>query len=269
MKRFCFIVFIISVSLKTNAQNALPDFSADNMGNNKTRISWINPFGENCIQLMIQTSYDSTRGFKTIFSTESPQLPQNGFVYSITYPAKLYFRIFYILNGNAYYFTAAKRPILLGSGESETTVNEQTKLDPIRIITIRTKDSVVARVNYADYFRFKDSMAKYTKDTLYILTQDEVLIKPFNPENYFRPSMYVITNKDGFVTIRLPDAPTKNYKIVFLTMQNEKLFTINHIQDSELVLDKTNFVHAGWYKFELYEDNKLKEKNKILLQRDF
>jgi hypothetical protein len=112
-------------------------------------------------------------------------------------------------------------------------------------------------------------MTKYTKDTLYILSQDEVLIKPFNPENYFRPSMYVVTNKDGFVTIRLPDAPAKNYKIVFLTMQNEKLFTINHIQDTELVVDKTNFVHAGWYKFELYEDNKLKEKNKILLQRDF
>lgn len=281
MKRLWLFLFLtISFLIKANAQEPLPDFSADDMGNNKTRISWINNFGDSCIQLMVQTSYDSIRGFKTIFSTESPQLPQNGFVYSPTYPAKLYFRVFYILIGNTYYFTKAKKPaIAVYNPMVDENINknivaknesqEQPKPEPVRIITIKTKDSIIAKIVYNEYSKFRDSIAKQTKDTLFILSQDIVLLKPFNPENYYKPSTYVVTNKDGFVTIKLPDANKKNYKIVFMTMQNEKLFTINHIEDTEVVVDKTNFIHAGWFKFELYEDNKLKEKNKILLQRDF
>ena len=37
---------------------------------------------------------------------------------------------------------------------------------------------------------------------------------------------------------------------------------------TDRVLDKTNFVHAGWFTYELYEDEKLKEKNKFQLQKD-
>ncbi|HRI22238.1 MAG TPA: hypothetical protein PLA68_14855, partial [Panacibacter sp.] len=58
------------------------------------------------------------------------------------------------------------------------------------------------------------------------------------------------------------------YKVIFFENDGKKLFTVNHITETELVIDKTNFMHAGWFKFELYEDEKLKERNKILLQRD-
>lgn len=273
MKRISLsIVLLIFISISARSQNGLPDFSAEDIGSNKTRISWVNNFGENCIQLMVQVSYDSSRNFRTVFSTESPQLPQNGFVYSLKYPAKLYYRIFYILNGDAYYFTAAKRavPAMYRDPESNNPeTKDQQKIDPMRIITIRTKDSVVTQLAYSEYWKFRDSIGKNTKDTLFVLSQDQVLIKPFNPENYFRPSIYVVTNKEGFITVKLPEAAQRNYKVVFLTMDNKKLFTINHVTDTELVIDKTNFMHAGWFKFELYEDNKLKEKNKILLQRDF
>jgi hypothetical protein len=273
MERICLSLFLpIIIFTSASAQNSLPDFYAEDIGNNKVRISWVNNFGENCIQLMVQASYDSTKNFRTVFSTESPQLPQNGFVYTLKYPAKLYYRIFYILNGNAYYFSAAKRAIPAMYREPEnsnTDTKEQQKIDPIRIITIRTKDSIVAQLPYAEYWKFRDSIGKNTKDTLFVLAQDQVLIKPFNPENYFKPSIYVVTNKEGFITLKLPEAFQKNYKVVFLTMDNKKLFTINHVTDTEVVVDKTNFMHAGWFKFELYEDNKLKEKNKILLQRDF
>lgn len=273
MKRICLFIFLtVIIFTSAKAQNGLPDFSVEDIGSNKVRISWINNFGENCIQLMVQASNDSLKNFRTIFSTESPQLPQNGFVYTLKYPAKLYYRIFYILNGNAYYFSASKRPIAAMYREPESNnfdSKEQPKIDPISIITIRTKDSIVARLLYADYWKFRDSIGKNTKDTLFVLSQDQVLIKPFNPENYFRPSIYVVTNKEGFITIKLPEATQKNYRVVFLTMENKRLFTINHVTDTELVIDKTNFMHAGWFKFELYEDNKLKEKNKILLQRDF
>jgi hypothetical protein len=269
MKRFFLFIFLLLILYtKADAQNALPDFSAEDIGKNKIRISWINPFAESCIQLMVQVSYDSVKNFRTAFATESPQLPQNGFVYTLPYPnAKLYFRIFYILEGNAYYFSTAKKPVLAMYGNAEIA-NEQ-KIDPMRMVTIRKNDSTVAQLAYSDYWKFRDSIGRNTKDTLFVLSEDLVVIKPFNPENYFRPSVYVVTNKDGFITVKLPDAEQKNYKITFFTMDGKKLFTINHVTDTELVLDKTNFSHAGWFKFELYEDNKLKEKNKILLQRDF
>lgn len=269
MKRIYLSVFISFIFFITaHAQNPLPDVSVEDIGNSKVRVSWVNAFGDNCIQLMVQASYDSVKNYRTIFSTESPQLPQNGFVYTLPYPfAKLYFRVFYILNGNAYFFSPAKRPVLAMYRNPENAGNME--IDPMRIITIRKADSVVAQLAYAAYWKFRDSIGKNTRDTLYILSQDQVLIQPFNPENYFRPSIYVLTNKDGFITVKLPDAAHKNYKLIFLTMEGSKLFTINHINDTELVIDKTNFMHAGWFKFELYEDNKLKEKNKILLQRDF
>src|SRR5216117_2646681 len=97
-KIFLATLIIISFS-KVKSQNQLPDFSVEDVGNNKVRISWINPFGEVCIQLTAQSSFDSLRGFKTIFSTESPQLPQNGFVYTKPFQGKYYYRISYILNG--------------------------------------------------------------------------------------------------------------------------------------------------------------------------
>ncbi|CAN5125776.1 hypothetical protein BH11BAC6_BH11BAC6_01610 [soil metagenome] len=269
MKRiFSVLVIMVLFFTKAGAQNPLPDFSAENIGNNKVRISWVNLFGENCIQLMVQASYDSLKNYRTIFSSESPQLPQNGFVYTLPYNERLYYRIFYILNGNAYYFTPAKLAYAAMYRAPANGVQQQ-QIDPISIITIRTKDSIVAQLPYADYWKFRDSIGRNTKDTLFILSQDQVLIKPYNPENYFRSSIYVVTNKDGFVTLKLPDAATKNYRIVFFDMNNKALFSIKHISDTELVLDKTNFLQAGWFKFELYENDKLKEKNKILLQRDF
>ena len=254
---------------QAKAQNPLPDFSAEDIGGNKIRISWTNPYGDNCIQLMVQASYDSIKNYRTIFSTESPQLPQNGFVYTLPYNARLYYRIFYILLGNAYTFTASKSAGAVTFQQSAENVLSQQKLDPIRIITIRNNESIIAQLKYADYWRFKDSIARFTKDTLFILSQDQVLLKPYNPENYYRPSPYVVTNKDGFVTVRLPEATVKTYKLIFFDSDGKKLFSINHITDTELVIDKTNFMHAGWFKFELYEDDKLKEKNRILLQRDF
>jgi hypothetical protein len=36
-----------------------------------------------------------------------------------------------------------------------------------------------------------------------------------------------------------------------------------------LLLDKANFMQAGWYLFEIYEDGKLLEKNKLFINRDF
>ncbi|HEY6976329.1 MAG TPA: hypothetical protein VH396_08565, partial [Chitinophagaceae bacterium] len=85
----------------------------------------------------------------------------------------------------------------------------------------------------------------------------------------YKPSIYVVSNPDGYVEVKLPDAATKNYKLIFFDTNGKKLFSLNHITDTDLVIDKVNFQHAGWFNFELYEDDRLKERSKILLQKDF
>ncbi len=286
MQRTLLILFtIVFVTTLAKAQNPLPNFSADDIGKNKVRISWVNQFGDSCIQLNVQFSNDSLKNYRSIFSTESPQLPQNGFVFNLPYPGKFYFRIFYILEGNTFYFTPAKRPVapvapiggtsnipetevILDTGYVNVFKPEPKKVIPPRIITIRKKDSVFALLEYSIYKNFKDSILKRTRDTIMILGQDEVLLKPFDPESIYTPSKFVVTNQEGFIKLKLPEAAAKKYRLVFFDTDGKKLFTINHIPETEMVIDKTNFVHAGWFKFELYEDDKLKERNKILLQKD-
>ncbi len=300
MKRiFLGLLGLIVFIGEARAQKPLPDFLAEDLGNNKIRISWINPYGESCVQLNVQVSYDSLRNYRTIFSTESPQLPQNGFIYTPTYSGKFYYRIYYILDGKSFLFSKAKKaafsPDLANdrsqnkNNQTETEINAQKRkptgniADPEfvdesqpgsepppapRFISILTKDSVLAQLEYSIYKIFKDSINKKTRDTLLVLGQDQVMLKPFDPASIYTPSQYVTTNLDGFIKLKLPEAAAKKYRLIFFENDGKKIFTINHITDTELIIDKANFLHAGWFKFELYENDKLKERNKILLQRE-
>jgi hypothetical protein len=71
------------------------------------------------------------------------------------------------------------------------------------------------------------------------------------------------------VRINLPDNSAKKYSIKFFEEDNTELFTINEIKETPVLLDKSNFYHAGWFHFELYEDGKLIEKNKFYLAKPF
>jgi hypothetical protein len=60
-----FIDFVLIIFFNTaKSQNPLPDFSVEDLGKNKTRISWNNQYGEACIQLTVQASLDSVRDTK-------------------------------------------------------------------------------------------------------------------------------------------------------------------------------------------------------------
>jgi hypothetical protein len=85
----------------------------------------------------------------------------------------------------------------------------------------------------------------------------------------FVPSFYVYTNKDGYVFINLPDADRKKYRIKFFEEGDGLLFELKNIKDPALTLDKANFIHSGWFTFELYNEDKLIEKNKFYLSKDF
>lgn len=112
-------------------------------------------------------------------------------------------------------------------------------------------------------------------DTAQAYTPIESNVAKKTPENPiikkpdFTPSFYVYTNKDGYVFINLPDAEKGKYRIRFFEEDNTFLFEVKNIRQPALTLDKTNFVHAGWFNFELYNDEKLVEKHKFYLGKDF
>jgi hypothetical protein len=110
----------------------------------------------------------------------------------------------------------------------------------------------------------RNGMIDKIRDTM------NAIIKPIVPKKPdFVPSFYVYTNKDGYVFINLPDADKKKYHIKFYEEDDSFLFEIKTIKETGLTVDKTNFMHAGWFKFELYNDEQLVEKNKFYLSKDF
>lgn len=123
----------------------------------------------------------------------------------------------------------------------------------------------VSKRPFVDTFRLlKNGLIDRTRDSV------SIGIKPGVPRrNDFIPSFYVYTNKDGYLFINLPDADKKKYHIKFYEEDDSFLFELKNIREPALTLDKANFFHAGWFKFELYNDEKLVEKNKFYLAKEF
>lgn len=143
------------------------------------------------------------------------------------------------------------------------------KVIPEKYFAIKRKDSVLFSITQKEFKKFRDSLITKTKDTMVFRNADTILIKPFIPKEVYKPSIYIFTEKDGNISIRLPDASHKNYSIKFFDDKMQPLFELGKVKDSSLLIDKANFLQSGWYRFELYEDGKIKEKNKFFIPKDF
>lgn len=280
------LLIIISIG-NLSAQDTLPNFTVRDLGNGKAQISWINPF-DNVVQMIIQRSFDSTKYFRSIFSSQSPWLPQNGYVDTrVPIGYKVYYRVHYVFEGGSYFFSLSKTPQkyipikvikVNNKNEKEEVTNENedstnneinTKEEKTIKVYKTTKDTLIAIVKYKDYRKYRDSVNKKTKDTLQLTeNDDEVIIKPYIPKPVWKASTYIFTNDAGFVRIYLPLVKRFHYKIVFYNEQHQEILFIKHVKEEDLILDKSNFKSTGWYFFELYENEKLKEKNKIYVGID-
>ena len=85
---------------------------------------------------------------------------------------------------------------------------------------------------------------------------------------WFVPSRLVYTGRDNNVIISLPDAPKKKYSIKFFEESGALVFELNKISEPYLTLDKVNFLHAGIFDFEVYENGVLIEKHKVYVPKD-
>jgi hypothetical protein len=148
-------------------------------------------------------------------------------------------------------------------------INEPPPVEIEKNIFVKLKDSVIRKIPGKLVRQFRDSILTKTKDTLLFVHADTILIKPFVPKEVYKISSLVFTAKDGNVNIVLPDPARRKWLVKFFEQDNSPLFEVKDIKDNALVLDKVNFVHAGWFRFEIYEDGKLKEKNRLYIPKEF
>lgn len=228
-----FVSIFLIVGNILQAQDTLPNFSAKNIGNNRILVEWVNRF-ENIRQISIQRSFDSLSGYKTILTLPDPTTPQNGYVDSKAPNDHMFYRIYILLEKGIFLFSPAKRPVL-----------------------------DTARRN-----GYKDAMTRIPGGNDSIAAPNFGMNSKGRPE-VFTPSLHVYTYKDGSVRINLPDEENKKYSIKFFEEDDTPLFELKDVPENSFRLDKSNFYHAGWFKFELYENGKLIEKHRFYLQKDF
>lgn len=309
MRNLPAVIVLVCISfIHSQAQDTLPRFSASTKGNGKILISWTNNYPV-VNQISIQRSYDSLRSFQTILTVPDPSVLQNGFVDAKATTPFMFYRIFIVLDSGRYVFTPSRRaewdtskvaaieqpsqqPGLQQQNQSppaenkrvvvadnvvlpaETEKAEKPKAEPVKpepekFYIVKRRDSIISQISAKLFRNFRDSIVRKTKDTLVFNNADTILIKPFVPKEVYKPSLYVYTEKDGNVTIALPDASSKRYGVKFFEMDDSPLFEIKRVKESSMLVDKVNFLHSGWFKFELYEDGKLKERHRFFIPKDF
>lgn len=232
------LLFIAAcISLQAQSQpreneDTLPKFSVKSVGNNRIIVGWSNNF-QVVKQITIQRSFDSLTGYRSIMTVPDPTIPQNGYVDTKAPNDRMFYRLYILLDKGFYLFSKAQRPVI-----------DTTK----RVVF----DDKLSRIN----------------------GNDSVNIPNFGMNNknrpeVFTPSVHVYTFTDGYVRVNLPDDEKKKYSLKFFEEGDTLLFELKDIKERTFLIDKANFYHGGWFKFELFEDGKLKEKHKFFLQKDF
>lgn len=293
-RRLLFVLGVLAFTFSVKGQETLPDFTVQDKGKGRIVISWRNPY-PNLIQLAVQRSYDSLKKFSTVYSSASPELPLNGFGDRIQEGERVFYRIFYVMEGGAYFFTKSRQPVIadeivvikadtlredLKEELQELTIVATKKelekkivkevYDPNKPIFIKETDSTGYKtIPIKDFRGYRDSIMTQTKDTLVQSGKDTLYIKVYDPPFAARTSQYIFTNKDGYIVIKLDDFDKKKYQVTLMDEEEVPVIELKTVREPLIILDKTNFYRGGWYKFTLKENNRVKEKGKVYLPRDF
>jgi hypothetical protein len=237
MNKLTLTLFVLITCIYGQAQDTLPKFTLRNVGNKRIIIEWVNKF-ETINQISIQRSFDSLTNFKTILTVADPSIPQNGFADTKAANDHQFYRLYILLDGGVYFFSDTKRPVwdTLTQVKRTNGINEKPSLQLPVIQTESTSPTIAGNKPKADAWT---------------------------------PSKFVYTFNDGYIRISLPEQADIKYSIKFFTTDDKLLFELKDIKERNFKLDKTNFYRSGWFKFELYEDGKLKEKNKFFLPKEF
>ena len=306
MRRTVGLLFTcLAVGVAVRAQDTLPRFTAIARAPGKILISWRNKYPV-VSQISIQRSSDSLKYFTTLITVPDPKLPENGAVDNKADHPNYYYRLFVVLDNGQYFFSQSKRPTstvnetpaaiaadkveddppgiradtrvlyMAPANDKEKTgikspaaIHKLPELSLSNTVYIRKGDSLLGQLSGSRIQSYRDSIIRRTKDTLVFVDGDTLLIHPFVAKEVYKASSYVYAGKQGNIHVMLPDAPQKHFAVKFFDENKRLLFELSEIRDPALIVDKTNFQHSGWFYFELYDGDQLKEKNKFFIPKEF
>ena len=264
MKSILYAILLTFFALSHSSlysQDTLPDFTVKNRFG-KIILSWVNSYAV-IKQISIQRSTDSLKGFKTILTVPDPTAITNGFLDVKAPDLNSYYKLYILLDNGKYLFSKSKKPFNDSATEKSAVVeNPETKivqpnpndpsLSPQEVEIIKKYELATASTNSR---KKSDGLkADSSKATV--------------PKDLFIPSSFVYTNPDGNITIAVTDSKKKSYTIKFFEDDGTPIFEITKLKENIMILDKVNFLHSGWFKFELYENGVLKEKHKFFIPKD-
>ncbi|MFN8248236.1 MAG: hypothetical protein U0T68_04695 [Ferruginibacter sp.] len=280
MKKFilaCLLFTAVYIS-PTRAQEVLPALTVKDF-NGKIVVSWKNEYKTPVTNISIQRSFDSSRNYSTIGSVLNPQNLENGYADDKPPYPKMYYRLFISFDGGSYTFSNVVRPVKVITAKDQsaaprwpwqvppapapdTSVTAQPKKLPPALEPI-TSDEPMGKLN-------RDSSVQFTPldvpNNRTPSRRDSIIKRPQEVITY--PSQRVYSNRENNVIIHLPDAVYKRYSIKFYDESNNFLFELTKIKEEFLVLEKVNFMHSGWFFFEILENNRLVEKNRLYIGKD-
>ena len=293
------------IFLASNAQDTLPQFSVKDIGKERYVISWVNNYPYTA-QITIQRSFDSIRGYKSILTVPDANAKQNGYADSKAINDHMFYRLYIQLENGRFLFTAAKQPsreIIIAEPQpkpvvttSPTIPQKKEELAP-KQGSSTTPAPVAVAINAENNPAYITTDEKTTAEvelaTENTVTREIPAVKRVEPiivrlqnvrlgdsaktplavttkddPNAYAPSLFVYTHPDGNIRIQVPNrARLSKYRIKFFESDKRFLFELKNLPAPNFQLDKINFLHGGWFLFELYEDARLIEKHKLHLDR--
>lgn len=119
---------------------------------------------------------------------------------------------------------------------------------------------------YRLFILFQDGSYVFSKPANVIIVANALTDEPGSQTSTsFQPSIYVYSNPDGNINISIADAQQNNYTLRFYDSKNQFIFEVNKISKPLLIIDKVNFLHAGWFHYELYKNGVINEKWKFYI----
>ncbi len=254
LKRLLALILLAFAADPLFAQDTLPAFTVKNRYG-RVIISWVNPF-DSLVQVSIQRSPDSLKGFKTIATLPDPTAVTNGFLDSKAPNTNQFYKLYVQQPRGQFFTTKPMRPVVDSSrvvaSSGKPTGGRMTREDSTRAIRLELAGAPATGGRYADDRSIADSGK--------LLSGQPVVT--------YTPSVFVYTNKEGNVVVALPEAKANIFSLRFYRENGTPVFQLNRVKEPMLILDKSNFLHSGWFSFELYENDKLLEKKRIYVPRD-
>lgn len=277
-----------------DAQSILPSITVKNFSG-KIIVSWRNQYPLEVKVINVQRSFDSLKNFSTIGSVLNPQNEENGFVDEAPPYNKMYYRVFISFEGGDYIFSESARPVK-ELPPPQPLYTQESVVDPFKKAEL-VKQPLKEPSKKTDEPPAEDKKAGVTKNPkdkkAVVSARDKNAKQPGTKKNKTvpstettdgtenktspeettgegsgYPSKRIYTSRDYNVVINLPHADNRRYSIRFFDEENKFLFELNRVRENYLIIEKVNFLHAGWFYFELFENGKMIEKNKLFIPKE-